>query len=526
MGKKLIWIALLATIQASGIEIPSELAQKYLGTHPVVSPERPLRNGTPGNIDNAIDPDRYFIGMGDAFEISVMDMPSISYSAEVNQNCDIFISDFGILPLGKASLKAAKDSIASYMKTKIKGKGGVYVAFVTGKTATVSVTGAVANPGTYTLPGTTRLSDAIRRANNDSLPGFSDRDFRAVTVANGTAAATFDLFRFFFKGDLAQNPYVYPGDVIILKKLSRSVSIYGALEEFSGTVSFVDGESLADLLNLFTLDASADSNHIILQRGATEGGRSMTEIKFSDAASVKLQNRDVISVIARKDYPMVRSVSISGAVRCQGGFPIIKGVTSAKDVIDMAGGLTESANAGKIAIVRFEKSSTARLKKTNPSGQALPIVDMSLVRPEISSGLNRMNAMNDYIVLNLDKLGTDVKLNEGDKIVVPEKDPHVYISGDVKIPGAYSYAEGKGAGYYVRLAGGFTNKADHTNMFVVSLYDDAMQIKDVSDITEGDILVIPDSEQAKVLRNILIPVIQAAATTVTAIVAVISLMKL
>jgi protein involved in polysaccharide export with SLBB domain len=95
----------------------------------------------------------------------------------------------------------------------------------------------------------------------------------------------------------------------------------------------------------------------------------------------------------------------------------------------------------------------------------------------------------------------------------------VYISGNVKRPGAYEYNPGKFYAYYIKLAGGYTGKADRTNVFGVRNYNGVSQIVDLSEVHSADIIVIPDSQQAKFLTVIFLPILTAAATIVSVILA-------
>jgi len=48
-------------------------------------------------IDNSIDADSYIVGGGDVFSIHILELPSIEYSATVDQNCDVTIPDLGLI---------------------------------------------------------------------------------------------------------------------------------------------------------------------------------------------------------------------------------------------------------------------------------------------------------------------------------------------------------------------------------------------------------------------------------------------
>jgi protein involved in polysaccharide export with SLBB domain len=142
------------------------------------------------------------------------------------------------------------------------------------------------------------------------------------------------------------------------------------------------------------------------------------------------------------------------------------------------------------------------------------------VRPEVNSSMFRMNTANDFVVLRLRDHSEGVFLQQDDEIILPAKDHYVYVSGSVRVPGAYEYAEGKDRFYYINKAGGFSSKADRSNVSVIAYYGEIQQIKENGVIEAGDILVVPDSQQYKFLTVVLIPVVSAVAATLATLLAI------
>lgn len=58
-------------------------------------------------------------------------------------------------------------------------------------------------------------------------------------------------------------------------------------------------------------------------------------------------------------------------------------------------------------------------------------------------------------------------MREGDKLVVPEYNGTVKISGDVMYPNTVAYEEGRNYRYYINEAGGFGTRAKHSKTFIV-----------------------------------------------------------
>jgi protein involved in polysaccharide export with SLBB domain len=473
--------------------------------------------------DNSVVPEAYYIGGGDVFQISVVESPSIQYTGTVNENCDVYIPELGIIKIGKTNLVQAKKRIADFVASKLKRQFEVYVSLVKTKSAMVSVSGAVSSPGTCKLPGTSRLFDAIKAANGGMVPSYNDYDYRAVECRNRDSVHVFDLFKYLLANNQSENPYLYPGDNIRLSLAQRRVLITGALKsQVTGWIPIRQDEQAADFLSLFAFDASADSDHIIIQRTNPDNS-SLTKIfSLREPVSFTLKDRDLIIVSEKENYPQALAVSIRGEIARPGMYPLVKNVTKAADLVAEAGGATRFGNSERAYVVRRKKMLSEEMKQNYNALK--PVVTTGLfdnsVRPEINSGLFRMNASNDFSVLRLSDNKDGLVLESEDEIVIPKKEFCVYVSGSVCNPGAYPFVAGGTKSHYIGLAGGYSSKADRSNSFVVTYYGSVMQVKENGAIEEGDVIVVPDSQQYKFLTLVFIPILSAIAVTISTILAI------
>ena len=481
-------------------------------------------------IDNSIDEDAYYIGMGDVFDIAVIELPSVKYTAEVNQNGDVRISDFGIVPLGKISLRDAKKCIADFMQNKIGRGKSVYVSLMQGKMVSVSVNGVIAKPGILFVDGILHVWDCIVKANGGVAPVVSDADLRNVVVKNSDTTLVLDLYRFQIRNDATQNPYVYPGDRIFIGPPVRQVFIHGEVRKpLPGTyLPIRPGETLRDLCDVLVLDESADSSMIILQRGTTTAQRRDTLVSLSGGdAEVLLEGNDAITVMRKPDYPVVQTAYVTGAVLRSGYFPVVEQVTTVRELIDKCGGCLSRANPERMYLLRSSQKLLA-----DPGEHAFDVKQESAsayslgsVRPEMNLAFTRMNSLQDYAVIAIGQRGDSTKVEHGDQLVVPYNEPFVYVSGSVGSPGAYPYVKGESAGYYIGKAGGFTSKSDRRNVYVVSRYTTSVQMKGSRAVEEGDIVVVPDSPNNKVLNTFILPFLQIVSTAATIILAAASIIQ-
>ena len=486
-----------------------------------------LRSSEP-TADISLDSTQYYIGGGDQFMISVIELPSLAYTGTVNENCDVYIPGLGIIKIGKKNLAQAKKIIADFVGSKLKKQLRIYVSLVKAKTAIVTVSGAVANPGSYRLSGAFRILDAIKMANNNTVPFYGDFNFREVECRNRDSVAFFDLFRFLAKNDCLQNPYVYPGDNISLAFASKRIFLIGSiLYPASGHVPIKENESASSFFSLLSLDASADSSHIIIQRVTAGGEPQQKNFSMKAPEEYALADRDLIIISEKENYPSTFVVLVKGEVVRQGYYPFIKAHTTAEDIIRQAGGPTKIAAAEKAFIIRHSRMFSSDPKQNRGASRQFltnGYIDNS-VRPEINAAFFHMSASNDFCILRLNEHKEGILLEEDDEIVFPRKENYVYVSGSVKHPGAYEFNKDEQIGDYVDKAGGYTSKADRSNSFVYAQYGPVLQLKGKCVIEEGDIIVVPDSQQYKFLSVVFIPILSALAITISTIFVIINYKK-
>jgi protein involved in polysaccharide export with SLBB domain len=91
----------------------------------------------------------------------------------------------------------------------------------------VHLLGAVSKRGTYRIPASTRLAEAIQMAG-----GFDTRASQRVIEVRrlGQRTRTYDLYSYLFLGDLNQNPYLTDNDVVYVPLNKGIVQVTGAVQ--------------------------------------------------------------------------------------------------------------------------------------------------------------------------------------------------------------------------------------------------------------------------------------------------------
>lgn len=190
---------------------------------------------------------------------------------------------------------------------------------------------------------------------------------------------------------------------------------------------------------------------------------------FDDGAEgFILQPYDVVSVRKSPTYIEQRNVTITGEVTFPGQYTLSSTNERVSDLMKRAGGATPNGNVHgamlKRKINQYER---------NVRNAMARIVTQS-VSSKDSLDVNKLKVTEIYTVgLELDKAlahpgsDYDVVLRDGDELIIPEMASTVRIQGEVLYPNTVHYISGKPIRYYVRQAGGFSNRARRMKTYVV-----------------------------------------------------------
>ena len=136
-------------------------------------------------------------------------------------------------------------------------------------------------------------------------------------------------------------------------------------------------------------------------------------------------------------------------------------------LVKMAGGLSPEAYVRGARIERrINDEERIRMKSV------MRVVNNQGEKDSINTALLD-SAETYYVGIELDKAlqnpgsNYDIVLREGDKLIVPEYNGTVKISGDVMYPNTVAYEDGRSYKYYINQAGGFGTRAKKSKAFVV-----------------------------------------------------------
>lgn len=331
----------------------------------------------------------------------------------------------------------------------------------------ITILGAVARPGTYTLQGPARLLDGLAMAGGITEEG----DSTALWLTfEGSQPQQYDLAGAKADPNGPANPILVPGAVLYVERADNEVVIFGEVNH-PGVYKIEPGDRLLEVLGKAGgFSAYADLAGVTVRRREQDQlvtyeihGERLLE--GNDQYNLSLMGGDVIFVPRH-----VRQVTVIGAVANPGRFTLDQ-PAMLLDVIALAGGLVPQANPGAILVSQ---------------GQELMTIDVKALEENPKDSLN-------------------ILLSGGETIVVPEQVNEVLVFGEVRNPGAYPVQGETSALEVVIRAGGFTLYADTAGV-LVSRVREGLSVPTETDLTldnpvyvqGGDVIYVPRMEEKQV----------------------------
>lgn len=320
----------------------------------------PLR---PATTYRAVSGDSYVVGPYDTLEISLLGPKPEKWEVSVSPQGTVTLPLVGAVPCSGLRLSEVRQQLTAacsrfYRNFRLE----VVVTRLRG--IEVTVTGQVVSPGPQSLPGQTRLWEAIQRCGGIT-PAGSVRNVR-LTRRDGREEQV-DLYPFFFLGREENNVLLEAGDQIYLPVAQHVVGITGEVRR-PGLYEFKEGETLLDLLALAggpTAEAALEKAYV--ERPLPDERKDILRVDLSRSAKgaapqVVPQDGDLLVVPAIAAF--LGQVTITGEVRKPGTFECKENMRL-RDLLDLAGGCKPNAALSQAYIQRVGSDQKLHLLYVN-----------------------------------------------------------------------------------------------------------------------------------------------------------------
>lgn len=444
--------------------------------------------------EGAIDPNEYKVGPGDVLFISVSGLEEKIFTPGIDPEGFIYIPRIGAVDLRNKTLTEAKKAITSRLLRSFKDVD-IHISLQNFRNIKVSLLGNVLNPSTYVLSSASRLLDLF--VLSSGLTNTADIRNIKIISKNGEKKNV-DLLRFLRSGDYSQNPFLNDGDIVLVDKAERFISLFGHIK-YPGNYEFREDETAEEILEIaggLMYKARKDSIEVVR---FSEDGKNQYSIFYNydeiKTKNVKLNKGDFIIVREIPDYFEANYVNITGEVKYPGVYKIKKDETTLREIINAAGGFKEKASLKDALLYRTKADSTY-----DPELERLKLVPRADMTDDEYDYLKaRSRQKRGRVVVDFEKLflqgdsREDVVLQIGDMIFIPEKKEYISIIGQVVNPGNITFKPNLSVEDYINIAGGFSWRAKENDIRVIRANTgEWVDADDVDQLKPGDTIWVPE----------------------------------
>lgn len=423
---------------------------------------------------NSLDPN-YQVIAGDKISLRMWGEATANEVMTVDANGNVFIPDVGEIHMVGTKASEVSNKIKVAVGKIYKDGVDVYANLLTASNqeVTVFVTGSVLRPGQYSgLPDDSVLAFLHQAGGVDPKRG----SYRQVLVKRGQQRiASVDLYDFVNNGALPRTLF-RNGDTIVVRPQGSMISVEGDTRnnyrfEFLG--NSIGG---AQLIKYARPDSSV--THIAVS-GTRDGLPNSSYITYEQFLRARLFDGDSVRFVSDAPTP-VMDISLEGS-HLGTSYLAVKRGSRLQEVLDYVSVDPNEADIGNIYIKR---KSVALEQKKNIDESLRRLERSVLTAPASSDGEAVIRAKEAELILKfVERASTvrpegkivvadrgkvaNIRMEDGDIIVIPPKSDVVMIGGEVQVPQSVVYAANASLKDYIAQAGGYTERANEESLMVV-----------------------------------------------------------
>lgn len=379
----------------------------------------------------------------------------------------------------------------------------------------VEVKGAVYRPGQFQMNGrVTTVKQLIECAG-----GLKDEAFLNRAILNRrNPNHTMDNLAFNLGELMAGNIEdisLQKNDVLLISSIFdlqevQTITIYGEVA-FPGVYEFSENMSIEDFIfKAGGLNDAASTARVDVSRRVKNSNAITTSDTITQTFSFSLEEGLVVGsnttfvlnpfdeVYVRKSpgYYVQENVVLEGEVLFPGTYALTQKNQCLSEIIKSAGGLTPQAYPEGARLLRsmseeerqrLEYEIEAELETAKTAQDSARIRNTMLNKMTYSVGIELHKA--------LAKPGetADITLRKGDRLIIPQFTNTVKMSGEIMYANTVAFKQGKRLNYYLDQAGGYSDKAYKSKVYIVYMNGTVARAKKNSTklIQPGCEIVVP-----------------------------------
>ena len=383
-----------------------------------------------------IPSDSYILGPGDVVTVSIFGKSQADLQFTIKSDGFIEPANLPKIYLKGISLGQAREVVRRRLQNFYQfEKGQFALTLTTSRTLTIQITGAVAQPGSYTLSAYNTAFNALIAAGGPNKLGT----IRNIQVINGGRTKTLDVYEYLFNPSKQKDYYLQNNDIIYVPFIGDLIEIEGSVKQV-GVYEMKAKETFTDLLKYsggYLNDAL--EGEIQLVRKNVDGsfvkeytGDALSSLTFEDGDKVIVATQ----TSDRKDY-----VEVGGLVDYPGVYGI-KDYPTLKTLLEKVG-LRDETRLDVGYLTRLRSDGTTQLE--------------SFSLTAVLAGENDLTLQAEDVIKILDSR------NYVDRSTVS-------VAGEVRNPGSYTIDENLSIPALIDLSDGLTQEAKKDAAYIFRTY--------------------------------------------------------
>ena len=455
-----------------------------------------FEGGFRGTMADGLNPD-YRVKPGDQVTLRAWGAAEIDRVLAVDAQGNVFIPGIGPLAVQGMNSRELDNAVRQAIRSVYPENVEVYTNLQGVQPVGVFVTGYVDNPGRYAgTPSDSLLYFLDQAGGIDNELG----SYRHIRVMRGNeTVARVDLYDFLLDGEIAR-PQFRDGDTIVVEERGPSLAVVGDVHrEYRYELT---GERLtgAEVINLARLKAGV--SHVLV-RGSRDDGpfARYFPLNVFNGQTVRGGDEVIFSADQREETIVVQ---VEGSYYGPSRFALPRDARLGEllDAIAVPEGMTavQSVSLRRESVAeqqrqsledslrRLETTYLGASSATNEEAQ-IRVREAELIQTFVERAAE-LEPSGRLVVAHEERI-SDIRLQDGDIITIPEISDAILISGEIVVPQAVVYKPGMRVRDYIEGAGGFTQRADDGHILVVRQNGAVVNARNVSLRPGDEILVMP-----------------------------------
>lgn len=439
----------------------------------------------------------YRIKPGDQVTLRAWGAVEIDQVAVVDAQGNMFIPSIGPLQVQGNTSSQLDGQVRSAIKQVYPENVEVYTNLQGVQPVGVFVTGYVNSPGRYAgTPSDSLLYFLDQAGGIDSALG----SYRRIHVKrNNSVMASVDLYDFLIDGTIPR-PQFRDGDTIVVEERGPDIAVVGDVQREYRYELQGDRSTGEEVLRLARLKSGVSN---VLLRGTRNSGPiaeyfplaefSGQQVERGDEVLFSADQRDEVIVVQVEGsyygpsrYALPRNARLGellDAIAVPEMMTAVNSVSIRREsvAIQQAASLEDSLR-------RLETTYLSASSATNEEAQ-IRVREAELIQTFVDRA-RQAEPSGRLVVAHNDQI-SDIRLQNGDTITIPEITDSILISGEVVVPQAVVFKPGMSVDGYIKAAGGYSQRADDDHVLVVR-QNGAVRNADEVALRPGDeILIMP-----------------------------------